>query len=104
MSSKELTKQQASPELINKLKERDSSVRQNATKTIGVMGDENSIGFIIAVLMKDNNRYVRQEGVHALGQIGGTRALEALTQALVEEKNIFVQDSIKKAIEELQPK
>jgi hypothetical protein len=40
----------------------------------------------------------------ALGKIGGAIALEALTQALGEEKNGFVQDSIKRAVERLQPK
>jgi hypothetical protein len=38
-----------------------------------------------------------------LGKIGGTKALEALTQSLVEEKDEFVKDSIKRAIERLQP-
>ncbi len=67
------------------------------------MGDEKAVDSLIAVL-KDNDRFVRQEAVCALGKIGGARALEALTQALVEEKNGFVQDSIKKAVERLQPK
>ena len=56
------------------------------------------------MVLKDKDRFVRQEAVWALGKIGGARALEALTQALVEEKNGFVRDSIKKAVESLQPK
>jgi HEAT repeat protein len=67
------------------------------------MGDEKAVDSLIAVL-KDDNRFVRQEAVRALGKIGGARALEALTQALVEEEDGFVQDSIKKAVERLQPK
>ncbi len=67
------------------------------------MRDEKAVDSLIAVL-KDDNRFVRQEAVWALGKIGGARALEALTQALVEEKDEFVQDSIKKAVERLQPK
>ena len=66
------------------------------------MGDEKTVDSLIIVL-KDNNRFVRQEAVRALGKIGGTRALESLTQALVEEKDEFVKDSIKKAMERLQP-
>ncbi len=98
-----LARQKAPPELINKLKDRDSNIRQNAAETIGVMGDEEAVDSLIAVL-KDNNRFVRQEAVRALGKIGNARALESLTQALVEEKDEFVKDSIKKAIERLQPK
>ncbi len=67
------------------------------------MRDEKAVDSLVAVL-KDDNRFVRQEAVRALGKIGGARALEALTQALVEEKDGFVQDSIKKAVERLQPK
>jgi HEAT repeat protein len=66
------------------------------------MGDEKAVDSLIAVL-KDDNRFVRQEAVWALARIGGAGALEALTQALVEEKNRFVQDSMKKAVERLQP-
>ena len=93
---------QAPPELINKLKDRDSSIRQNAAQAIGVMGDEKAVDYLIAVL-KDDNRFVRQETVWALGKIGGARALEALTQVLVEEKDEFVKDSMKKVIERQQP-
>ena len=96
-------KQQAPPELIDKLKDRDSSVRRNAAATIGDTGDEKAVDSLIAVL-KDDNRFVRQEVVRALGKIGDAMALESLTQALVEEKDEFVQGSIKKAIERLQPK
>jgi hypothetical protein len=53
--------------------------------------------------MQQDHRFVRQEAVWALARIGGAGALEALTQALVEEKNRFVQDSMKKAVERLQP-
>lgn len=67
------------------------------------MGDEKAVDSLVA-LLKDNDRFVRQEAVYALGKIGGARALEALTQALAEEKNGLVQDSIKKAVERLQPK
>ena len=67
------------------------------------MRDEKAVDSLIPVL-KDHNRFVRQEAVRALGKIGGARALEALTQALVEEKDEFVKDSIKRAIERLQPK
>jgi HEAT repeat protein len=66
------------------------------------MGDEKAVDSLITVL-KDDNRFVRQEVVRALGKIGGARALEALTQALVEEKDEFVKDTIKKAIDRLQP-
>jgi len=96
-------KQKATPELINQLKNRDSSIRRSAAEKIGIMGDEKAVDSLIAVL-KDDNRFVRQEAVRALGKIGGARALESLTQALVEEKDEFVKDSIKKAMERLQPK
>jgi HEAT repeat protein len=66
------------------------------------MRDEKAVDSLIAVL-KDDDRFVRQEAVSALGRIGGSRALEALTQALAEEENRFVQDSMKKAVERLQP-
>jgi HEAT repeat protein len=94
-------KYQAPPELINQLKNQDSSVRRNAAETIGTLGDENAIEALIP-LLKDDNRFVRQEAVWALAKIGGARALEALTQALVDEKDEFVRDSIKKAMERLQ--
>jgi HEAT repeat protein len=55
-------------------------------------------------VLQDDNRFVRQEAVRALGKIGNARALEALTQALVEEKDEFVKDSLKRAVERLQPK
>ena len=108
MVEKERSKQappgkQAPPELINKLKNRDSTIRRNAADALGVMGDEKAVDSLIAVL-KDDNRFVRQEAVRALGKIGGARALEALTQALVEEEDEFVKDSMKKAVERLQPK
>jgi len=67
------------------------------------MRDGNAVDPLIAVL-KDDNRFVRQEAVRALGRIGGTKALEALSQAIIEEKDKFVIDTIKKAIEMLQPK
>jgi HEAT repeat protein len=96
-------RQQASAELINQLKNRDSSVRQNAAETIGNMRDEKAVDSLIPVF-KDHDRFVRQGVVWALGKIGGVRALEALNQALIEEKDEFVKDSIKRAIERLQPK
>jgi HEAT repeat protein len=68
-----------------------------------MMRDEKAVDSLIT-LLKDRDRFVRQEAVRALGKIGGVRALEALTQALGEEKDEFVKDSIKKAIERLQPK
>ena len=67
------------------------------------MGDEKAVDSLIAVL-KDDNRFVRQEVVMALAKIGGARALQGLTQALLEEKDEFVKNSIKKAVERLQPK
>ena len=54
--------QQATPDLIKELKDKDSNVRQNAVQTIGAMRDEKAVEFIIAV-MKDDNRFVRQEAV-----------------------------------------
>jgi HEAT repeat protein len=68
-----------------------------------MMRDEKAVDSLISVL-KDHNRFVRQEAVWALGKIGGAKALESLTQALVVEKDEFVKDSIKRAIERLQPK
>jgi HEAT repeat protein len=96
-------RQQAPPELIDKLKDRDSTVRRNAAETIGVMRDEKAVDSLIIVL-KDDIRFVRQEAVRALGKIGSKKGLEALIQALANERDGFVQDSIKKAIEKLQPK
>ena len=53
---------QAPPELINQLKNRDSSIRQNAAETIGIMRDEKAVDSLITIL-KDNDRFVRQEAV-----------------------------------------
>jgi HEAT repeat protein len=91
------------PELINQLKERDSSVRRSAAEEIGIIGDKKAVDSLITVL-KDDNRFVRQEAIRALGKIGGARALESLTKALVEEKDAFVKDSINKAVERLKSK
>ncbi|MBN1368100.1 MAG: HEAT repeat domain-containing protein [Dehalococcoidales bacterium] len=99
----ETARQQAPSELLNKLKNKDSNVRRSAAETIGIMGDNKAVDYLI-VLLKDDNRFVRQETVRALGKIGGAMALETLTQALFEEKDEFVKDFIKKAVEKLQPK
>lgn len=98
-----VAKKIATPELMNKLRNKDSSVRRNAADAIGVIGDMGAVDSLITVL-KDDNRFVRQEVARALGKIGGAKALEALTQALVVEKDEFVKDTIKKAIERLQTK
>jgi hypothetical protein len=95
-------KQQASPELISRLKNKDSNVRQNAAEAIGIMRDETAMDSLIP-MVKDPNRFVRQEVVRTLAKIGGPRSLALLTQALVEEKDEFVKDSIKRAMDKLQP-
>ena len=66
-------------ELIKDLKHKDSSVRQNAAETLGIMGDEKALDSLILVL-KDKDRFVRQEAIRALGRIGGARLVGPLTQ------------------------
>jgi len=78
-------------------------VRRNAADAIGVIGDMKALDSLVAAL-KDDDRFVRQEAAKALAKIGGARALESLTQALIEEKNEFVKESMKKAVDKLQPK
>jgi hypothetical protein len=95
-------RQQAPPELIEQLKNKDSSVRRSAAESIGIMRDEKAVDSLLLVL-KAPNRFVRQEVVRALSKIGGVRALESISQALVGEKDEFVKDSMKRAIERLQP-
>ena len=87
-------------ELIEDLKHKDSSVRQNAAETLGRIGDEKAVDSLTLAL-KDRNKFVRQEAVAALGKIGGERLVEPLTRALEEEKDEFVIDSIKKVLEKL---
>ena len=87
-------------ELIEDLKHKDSSVRQNAAETLGRIGDEKAVDSLTLAL-KDRNKFVRQEAVAALGKIGGER-LEPLTQALEEEKDEYVILFMKKVLQKLQ--
>jgi len=88
-------------ELIEDLKHKDSSVRQNAAETLGRIGDEKAVDSLTLAL-KDRNKFVRQEAVAALGKIGGERLVEPLTQALEEEKDEYVILFMKKVLQKLQ--
>ncbi len=70
-----------SEELIENLKQKDSSVRRHAVEMLGIIGDKEAVDALILVL-KDKNRFVRQEAIAALGKIGGERLMKPLTQAL----------------------
>jgi HEAT repeat protein len=90
-------------EIIKDLNSKDSSIRQNAVLTLGMMKDESAVDALVLVL-KDKNRFLRQEAITALGKIGGARLEASLNQALIEEKDEFVRESLKKLLEKLHSK
>ncbi len=69
--------------LIQALKDKETSVRMEAAKSLSKIGDVSAIPFLINTL-KDENFNIREEAVRALENIGGL-AVEQLIRALEYE-------------------
>ena len=68
--------------LTDLLQDRDPLVRRWAVAAVGEIADQQGIGPLSALLMKDHDAGVRIEAAFRLGKFGGTAARPALTTAL----------------------
>ena len=73
--------------LIEQLKHKDSSVRQEAAQALGWIKDARSVDPLIAAL-KDEDSEVREAAARALGQIKDARAVDPLIAALKDEDRL----------------
>lgn len=76
----------SAPEFIEKLKDKDDSVRCSAAWALSEIKDPNSVPKLVEVL-KDDNAGVRQYTVTALGKIGTEAALRPLIDMLSDENS-----------------
>jgi len=70
--------------------ERASSfARRRALETLGALGDERAVPYLVSAL-KDDDQYTRREAVRALRQVGSSQAVEPLLSVLAEEDDEYV--------------
>ncbi len=70
--------------LINRLKDKNKDIRQNAAEALRYIADARSKEALIQAL-KDEDATVKAHAVYALGQIGSPDVLEFLVEVLQEE-------------------
>ena len=73
--------------LISALKDKNSSTRRLASKSLGRIGDEQAIDPLVTVLMSDNHPGARSNAATALGELGNVKALEPLLLALKNDNS-----------------
>ena len=81
-------------DLIQALNDRVWEVRCAAARTLGRIGDPQSIPNLTQVLLEDPTRYVRAAAAGALGDIGNSQAVPALLKALKDHRSEVVNSAI----------
>jgi len=82
--------------LIDTLKDKESSVRSGAVRTLGKMKDSRAVEPLISAL-RDEDRSVRVSAAYVLGQMRDARAVEPLINSLNDE-NSSVRSEAAKAL------
>jgi HEAT repeat protein len=88
--------EQAIPELIKLLEDKDSSVRDSAASALGKIKSEQAIPGLIK-LLEDKDYFVRDSAASALGEIKSEQAIPGLIKWL-EDEDYFVRDSAVSAL------
>ena len=68
----------AASELYETLKHKDEYIRSAAVRSLGLIGDINSIHYLKNIAITDNSHIVRKNVARALGGIGDSEAVELL--------------------------
>jgi HEAT repeat protein len=89
----------AVPRLIELLQDRDSEIRWNAARTLGLIGPQAkaAVPALISALKKDDDPLVREHAAEALGDIGpdAKDAVEPLTAALKDPDARVRRDAVR---------
>jgi HEAT repeat protein len=85
-----------SPDLA-KLKAADPRARKAAAEALGLQGDTNAVGPLIAVL-SDDDAEVRWSAAEALGRLGDVRAVEPLLAVAIRDPRLSVRSAAGEAI------
>nr|QNO50049.1 hypothetical protein LAFMFFPE_00001 [Methanosarcinales archaeon ANME-2c ERB4] len=84
-------KQQFLNRNISKLKDDKVSVRKNAARALGIIGDAGAVEALEEALNgEEMSVYVRMAAAEALGRIGDSKAVEALIRVLKDEEEVVV--------------
>lgn len=81
-------------EWINKLKDNDEDVREEAAITLGLIGDTSAVMPLIATLKNDDKSIVRENAARALGWLKDQRAVNPLISAIYDKHPFVGRDAI----------
>ncbi|WP_158057470.1 HEAT repeat domain-containing protein [Halorussus halophilus] len=94
----EIGSEEATQDVANQLAAEDASVRSQAARSLGLIGDTRAIEPLADVLEDDEADEVRASAAWALNQIGTERALEEV-RAYSEDRAYIVQSEAEKALD-----
>ncbi|MEQ8221265.1 MAG: HEAT repeat domain-containing protein [Candidatus Eremiobacterota bacterium] len=80
--------------LIKRLNDDDETIRVNATKILGRMGDSRAVPALTEILLKDKSYLPRAYAASALGLIGDTSSIDILCTSLGDENELVRLHSI----------
>jgi hypothetical protein len=83
---------------ITALKDKDSSVRIEAIKSLGKIADAGAVDSLIAAL-NDEDRDVRTQAAWALGEINDARAVDPLSYTSVKDADGYVREEAKSVLQ-----
>ena len=84
--------------LVEALKHSDPQVRENAAKSLGILGNPQAVTPLIQAL-GDRLRQVREAAAHALGELGDASAIERLRDVATKDRSRAVKQAAKQALE-----
>ena len=84
--------------LVERLTDRDPSVRRCAAETLGSIGSAELLPVLIMVLMKEKETKIRSHVAISLGKIGSTEAMRPLIGVLHTDKDSDVRKSAAEAL------
>ncbi|NEU56771.1 HEAT repeat domain-containing protein [Halorussus sp. MSC15.2] len=94
----EIGSEEATQDVANQLAADDASVRSQAARALGLIGDTRAIDPLTDVLEDDEADEVRASAAWALNQIGTERAVEAV-RPFADDRAYLVQTEAEKAVE-----
>lgn len=94
----EIGSEESTQAVANQLAVEDASVRSQAARSLGLLGDTRAIAPLVDVLEDDEADEVRASAAWALNQIGTERALEEV-RAYSDDRAYLVQSEAEKAAE-----
>ncbi|MFC4552768.1 MULTISPECIES: HEAT repeat domain-containing protein [Halorussus] len=94
----EIGSEETTQDVANQLVADDASVRSQAARSLGLIGDTRAIEPLADTLADDESGEVRASAAWALNQIGTERALEAV-RPYSDDRDFLVQSEAEKAVE-----